>query len=149
MLEVAWECGKVGGRIFYFCHHIKLDNNLQVGNGNLQTLDDNPLCQTGNDFAITKIINMKCPYCGEQHPDNFTFCPNSGRRIEVQHKSCENRDCPDFGKSILPPDAKFCPRCGKPLNDSQKDLSLEEKSEAQPTLDFTKLRPKDLSNFFN
>ena len=54
---------------------------------------------------------MKCPHCGQEHPDDFKFCSETGKPIS-QLKACTNPDCPDFGKHILPLDAKFCPRCG-------------------------------------
>ena len=28
---------------------------------------------------------MKCPYCNENHPDDFKFCPNTGKIIEPEH----------------------------------------------------------------
>ena len=58
---------------------------------------------------------MKCPHCNGEHPDNYQFCPITGQKIEPQFKACTNEDCPDFGKYILPLDAKYCPRCGKPI----------------------------------
>ena len=58
---------------------------------------------------------MKCPHCNGEHPDNFKFCPETGVRIEPQLKACTNKDCPDYGKLILPLEAKFCPRCGKQI----------------------------------
>lgn len=57
---------------------------------------------------------MKCPHCGQEHPEDFQYCPKIGRPIP-QLKACINPDCPDFGKHILPAEAKFCPRCGKPI----------------------------------
>ena len=61
---------------------------------------------------------MKCPHCGQEHPDNFQFCLVTGRKIKVQQealKACANHRCPDFGKHIFPPDSRFCPTCGQPL----------------------------------
>ena len=55
---------------------------------------------------------MKCPHCGQEHPDNFKFCPNTAKAIETQLKACTNKNCPDCGKFILPIDSKFCPTCG-------------------------------------
>ena len=63
---------------------------------------------------------MKCPHCGQKHPDNFKFCPNTGKTIETQFKSCSNRNCLDFGKYILPIDSKFCPTCGFELFESHR-----------------------------
>lgn len=55
---------------------------------------------------------MKCPYCGQEHPDNFKFCPNTAKAIATQLKACTNKCCPDCGKFILPIDSKFCSTCG-------------------------------------
>lgn len=55
---------------------------------------------------------MKCPHCGQEHPDNFKFCPNTAKAIETQLKACTNKSCPDCGKFILPMDSRFCPTCG-------------------------------------
>lgn len=55
---------------------------------------------------------MKCPHCGQEHPDSFKFCPNTAKAIETQLKACTNKNCPDCGKYILPIDSKFCPTCG-------------------------------------
>ena len=68
---------------------------------------------------------MRCPHCNGEHPDNYLFCPKTGMKIEPQFKACTNEECPDFGKYILPLEAKYCPRCGKPIqaeggNGSQK-----------------------------
>ena len=35
-------------------------------------------------------------------------------------KACSNPDCPDCGKYILPAEAKYCPRCGRPISDYGK-----------------------------
>ena len=59
---------------------------------------------------------MRCPHCGQEHPDNFQFCPVTGQRIVPQFKACTNEQCPDFGKYILPLDSRFCPSCGKVLD---------------------------------
>lgn len=63
---------------------------------------------------------MKCPYCGQEHPDNYSFCPVTGQKIVPQFKACTNEQCPDYGKYILPLDSRFCPSCGKAL-DNQID----------------------------
>ena len=63
---------------------------------------------------------MKCPHCNGEHPDSYKFCPVTGKPIEL--KACTNKDCPDFGKRILPAEAKFCPRCGKPMSDINEDV---------------------------
>ena len=58
---------------------------------------------------------MKCPHCNGEHPDSYKFCPETGEEIVSQFKACTNEDCPDYGKHILPLEAKFCPRCGQPI----------------------------------
>ena len=68
---------------------------------------------------------MKCPYCGQEHPDNFNFCPVTGQRIVPQFKACTNEQCPDFGKYILPLDSRFCPRCGHPVGGSFESVSMD------------------------
>ena len=68
---------------------------------------------------------MKCPYCDQEHPDNFNFCPVTGQRIVPQFKACTNEQCPDFGKYILPLDSRFCPRCGHPVGGSSESVSMD------------------------
>ena len=58
---------------------------------------------------------MRCPHCNGEHPDDYRFCPKTGKEIVPQLKACTNADCPDYGKQILPLEAKFCPRCGRPI----------------------------------
>ena len=64
---------------------------------------------------------MKCPYCGQEHPDNFQFCPVTGKKLESL-KACTNKRCPDYGKYILPLDSRFCPTCGAKIEE-EKDSS--------------------------
>ena len=58
---------------------------------------------------------MKCPHCGQEHPDNFKFCPNTAKVLGTKLKACTNKLCPDCGKFILPADSKFCPTCGSSI----------------------------------
>lgn len=53
---------------------------------------------------------MKCPYCGQEHPDNTKFCPETGNKLKPQSWVCSNPDC-DY-REPLPISAKFCPNCG-------------------------------------
>ena len=55
---------------------------------------------------------MKCPHCGQEHPDNFQFCPVTGQKLISQLKACTYKQCLDYGKYVLPSDSKFCPTCG-------------------------------------
>ena len=55
---------------------------------------------------------MKCKICNTENRDTAKFCNECGAKLEPQLKACTNKDCPDYGKAILPAEAKFCPRCG-------------------------------------
>ena len=55
---------------------------------------------------------MKCKICNTENRDTVKFCNECGAKLEPQLKACSNKDCPDYGKAILPAEAKFCPRCG-------------------------------------
>ena len=74
---------------------------------------------------------MKCPYCGQEHPDNFQFCPVTGKKIEIIKEStseliaCTNPSCDDYGKHILPADSRFCPSCGEKIKDKEEYIALE------------------------
>ncbi len=52
---------------------------------------------------------MKCPYCGEQHPDQAIFCPKTGKTL-YQPEVCRN-----CGAS-LPSEVSFCPVCGTSID---------------------------------
>ena len=58
---------------------------------------------------------MRCNHCNGEHPDNFKFCPVTGKEIEHPMKACSNPDCDNYEKHILPVEAKFCPKCGSAL----------------------------------
>lgn len=49
---------------------------------------------------------MKCPFCGQEHPYNFIYCPISGQSLKQQTKKC-----PNCLYENVPIEAKFCPRC--------------------------------------
>ena len=73
---------------------------------------------------------MKCPHCNGEHPDGYRFCPETGEKIMPQFKACTNEDCPDYGKYILPLDAKFCPRCGRPIRVEGKGSFQKKKQDS-------------------
>jgi hypothetical protein len=73
---------------------------------------------------------MKCIHCNQEHPDDFMFCPKTGAKIEPQYKACTNKECRDFGKYILPLEAKFCPRCGKEIEGQKGSGKKEETNKA-------------------
>lgn len=68
---------------------------------------------------------MKCPHCGQEHPDNYSFCPVTGQEIAPQFKACTNEQCSDYGKYILPLDYRFCPSCGHPIGGSSESSSMD------------------------
>lgn len=39
---------------------------------------------------------MKCPYCGQEHPDSFKFCPNTAKQLSPQFMACTNEQCVDL-----------------------------------------------------
>lgn len=55
---------------------------------------------------------MKCPHCSQEHPDNFQYCPATGKKLISHFKACTYKQCLDYGKYVLPSDSKFCPTCG-------------------------------------
>ena len=69
---------------------------------------------------------MKCPHCGQEHPDNTKFCPETGKKIEINKEitseliACTNPSCDDYDKKILPADSRFCPTCGCKLFSENK-----------------------------
>ncbi len=63
---------------------------------------------------------MKCPHCGNEHSDSAKFCENTGKELL---KACPWEDRADYGKSILPMRAKFCPICGRPLQGNTESKS--------------------------
>ena len=73
---------------------------------------------------------MKCPHCSQEHPDNFQFCPVTGKKIDIIKEStsdliaCTNPSCNDYGKNILPIDSKFCPTCGSPISNERSFSAL-------------------------
>jgi len=64
---------------------------------------------------------MKCPHCGQEHPDNTKFCPHTGKKLDKQSITCSNPAC-DY-RLPLPNSAKFCPNCGIKIgNDNHQEI---------------------------
>lgn len=63
---------------------------------------------------------MKCPHCGQEHPDNTKFCPETGQKISLP-KSCRNKECRNFGKDNILSELRFCPECGMSLAGAASD----------------------------
>jgi hypothetical protein len=53
---------------------------------------------------------MKCPYCGELHPDQAIFCPKTGKSLQSRKDPCQKCG------ANLPPDVDFCPACGSAIS---------------------------------
>lgn len=58
---------------------------------------------------------MKCPHCNHEHPDDFMFCPATGKELK---KACKNKDCSYIGEHIWPLEKETCPCCGQPFGNS-------------------------------
>ena len=69
---------------------------------------------------------MKCPHCGQEHPDDFMFCPTSGQSLVPQTKKCDN-----CKYECIPVEAKFCPRCGKKFSTKQEKYLNEQRDISQ------------------
>ena len=72
----------------------------------------------------------KCSKCDFENPDSAKYCQECGMKLEPQLKACTNKECRDFGKYILPLEAKFCPRCGEKIEEEE---SSEEKKNTNKT----------------
>lgn len=54
---------------------------------------------------------MRCPHCGQEHPDSTVFCPTTGQTIVLSHL------CTNCGTE-LQQSWKVCPKCGTPVSDA-------------------------------
>jgi hypothetical protein len=55
---------------------------------------------------------MQCSYCGNEHPDEAEFCPNTGQSLKPLKIS--SKTCPHCGENVVP-DAQFCQICGEAI----------------------------------
>ena len=55
---------------------------------------------------------MKCPHCGQEHPDELIECPVTGKKLKL---ACKNPHCSYYGEYIFPFDLDTCPCCGLSL----------------------------------
>ena len=51
---------------------------------------------------------MRCPHCGQEHPDGSVFCPSTGGKLAGTYF------CVNCGTEIQPA-WKVCPKCGAPV----------------------------------
>lgn len=59
---------------------------------------------------------MICPYCGSSIAEGTKFCPECGKKLEVNTVSDVNpKICPFCGE-VLEPDSVFCDNCGRALS---------------------------------
>lgn len=56
---------------------------------------------------------MRCPHCGQEHPDSIAYCPTTGRKL-VAMQFCSN-----CGAEIQE-SWKICPKCGTPVSESSR-----------------------------
>lgn len=74
---------------------------------------------------------MKCPHCNQTHPDDFIFCPATGKELK---KACENKDCPYIGEHIWPLEKESCPICGRPFSSKNNAFSETTSSTSKSSL---------------
>lgn len=65
-----------------------------------------------------------CNNCGQNVPDDSTFCPKCGAKITIVR-------CADCG-AVLAADARFCPSCGTPVGSSVVPTELDTHKEQIP-----------------
>lgn len=58
---------------------------------------------------------MICPHCGQEHPDNYKFCPFTNKQI-MNKVYCANEKCSEYGKPLFLDGAICCPICGGALS---------------------------------
>ena len=56
---------------------------------------------------------MQCAICKRENPVEAKFCNHCGGKTENTDKTCTNPTCSRTG--MLPPEARFCPDCGFPV----------------------------------
>ena len=59
---------------------------------------------------------MKCPYCGNEHPEAAKFCPISGKSLESA-----KIPCPNCGHEV-DINRKFCTACGENLSQTREGM---------------------------
>lgn len=64
--------------------------------------------------------SMKCKHCGEIHPAEFHFCPNTGNKIEPEKLVC--KVC---GSDNIQEGSCFCPYCGASLSNEPQNAKAQ------------------------
>ena len=90
---------------------------------------------------------MKCPHCGQEHPDSLIECPSTRKMLK---RACPNKACPYFGEYIWPLEKETCPCCGKPLSNTINghefvDLGLSVK---WATCNVGAMKPEDYGGYY-
>ena len=90
---------------------------------------------------------MKCPHCNQEHPEEFNFCPITGKNLKWP---CPNPDCSVFGEYLFPLEQESCPICGTRFikkNDGHEfvDLGLSVK---WATCNVGASSPKEYGSYF-
>ena len=52
---------------------------------------------------------MLCQFCGQEHPEEFAFCPTTGKRLK---RACPKPDCSLYGEYLFHLEQVACPVCG-------------------------------------
>lgn len=86
---------------------------------------------------------MKCQYCGQEHPSDMKFCPETGEKITLS----QVRFCVKCGNSEIPQNAKFCPKCSSNIDSGETNniSSSFQQKKHEPALNST---PADKNDKF-
>jgi double zinc ribbon protein len=64
---------------------------------------------------------MRCPHCGQEHPDSTIFCPTTGRKLIA------TRYCSNCGAEIQE-SWRVCPKCGTPVDETIQSSFVDNKA---------------------
>lgn len=79
---------------------------------------------------MTKVKTPACPVCGEPVDAGLPECPNCGAALAVEASALpELPRCPHC-QAECAPEARFCPACGKPLQEADAAAPKESAAEA-------------------
>ena len=94
--------------------------------------------------ATVESESIKCPHCNGEHSVTATFCEETGKKLK---KACTNNSCTEYGKNVLPPQAKFCFFCGSPIIEETDIISQLQKEveRLKKELDSCLLEKRDLN----
>lgn len=89
---------------------------------------------------------MKCPHCGQEHPDNLNECPSTGKMLK---RACSNEKCSYYGEFLFHFEKDICPCCGHLLTSTHfgfdfVDLGLSVK---WATCNIGSMKPEEVGDF--